>query len=153
MYSSSVETCWECKCRCKSYACSRRQTRDCSVLGCPNRPLWALHRSMAALENATFACAANERHLVALRMGDATSEVGLRSAAGQLPDSAPATLPCAAPMALDGEGDRGKHSVQSMSAPCAGCSPSEGRLAGMRNSQDGGSSQGPADRTEVTLFH
>lgn len=97
---------------------------------------------MAALEAATFACPANEQHLVALRMPDqATASVqpdqaASGSAAARLP---PASAPAAAAVPMEGIEDGGAQSEaaargMNASAPCAvGCgSPSgKGRLEGM----------------------
>jgi len=45
------------------------------------RPLWGMHRSLLALENATFACQANEESLVAIMLQRATDHACTNTAA------------------------------------------------------------------------
>ena len=128
------------------------------------RPLWGLHRCMAVLEAATFACPANEQRLVALRMPEqapalayADQAAALDAAARSLPSSAPAAA--AVPMeSVIENGANGAAQSQaaargmSASAPCTvSCSPpsGKGRLASMQGEPSHGGGQGKRQRLQL----
>ncbi len=109
----------------------------------PCRPLWGLHRCMAVLEHASFACQPNEERLVALRVPDQATPHAHQQQ--QLPGSAAAarTVSASAPaLPMDAEdaavGTQAAACSMGDSAPAAlACSPpGKGRLAAMRDSQD-----------------
>jgi hypothetical protein len=103
---------------------------------------------MATVENATFACAASEAHLVALRMPGNPGHAGQQQqppkamSFAQLPASAPAACAVLAPACAVMRSDSSGAASQSLSASAPGCvgSPGKGRLSGMRDGQAGGSS-------------
>ena len=115
------------------------------------RPLWGLHCCMATVENATFACAANEEHLVALRMPGSSGHAGQRQPSealpsAQLPASAPAAYAVEAPASAAGmRADASGAASQPRSVAGLGFagSPGKERLASMRDRQSAGS-QGAA---------
>ncbi|KAK9909835.1 hypothetical protein WJX75_008174 [Coccomyxa subellipsoidea] len=91
------------------------------------RSLWGLNRCLVAIENATFACAANEQRLVAVTMphDDAAEPIPAQPApSGSRPASQPAAPSFAADAALS--------SQKASSQPSSSSSPPRRKFASMR---------------------